>query len=131
VTTNDADPPAPSGDSQVHAGNAYDDTHSHRGWLLGHFIGPEGSIRHSGDVEVKWGVHAEGEQRSELVDGDERTAVCVLVRGRFCVSFPDREAVVLAREGDYVIWNNVGHTWIAEHDSVTIVIRWPSSAIYS
>jgi hypothetical protein len=120
-----------SGHSRVHAGSAYDDAQSYKGWLLGHFVEPVGSIRNSEDVEVKWGVHRAGEERSEMAGSDERTAICVLLRGRFRLSFPNREDVVLDREGDYVMWSNVGHTWIAEEDTVTIVVRWPSSAVYT
>ena len=45
-----------SSPAQFHAGNAASDGADRRGWLVGHFL-PEGELRKSHDVEVKWGVH--------------------------------------------------------------------------
>ena len=42
-------------------GNAAEDTRDTRGWLVGHFVHPSKGVRRSGDIEVKWGVHAAGE----------------------------------------------------------------------
>jgi hypothetical protein len=39
----------------IYAGSADADAPAYRGWLLGHFM-PPGDIRHSADVEIKWGV---------------------------------------------------------------------------
>jgi hypothetical protein len=45
--------------------------------------------------------------------------------GRFRVDLPDR-SVVLDRPGAYVVFSGAGHSWVAEEDSTTLCIRWPS-----
>ena len=45
-------------------GNAAADGDQYRGWLLGHFIDPDGhGNRHTTDPEVKWGIHPAGQTR--------------------------------------------------------------------
>ncbi|MEU6078569.1 signal peptidase I [Micromonospora sp. NPDC047074] len=112
-------------DDRVYVGNAGVDGATNAGWLLGHFM-PVGDARHSGDVEVKWGVHPAGEARSRWATGERRTALLVLVSGRFRVELPDR-SVVLGEPGDYVVWGRgVDHSWYAERESVVLTVRWPS-----
>ncbi|WP_431977269.1 signal peptidase I [Micromonospora haikouensis] len=113
-------------DDRVYVGKADVDGPREGGWLLGHFM-PEGDPRRSGDVEVKWGVHAAGEARSRWATGERRTALLVLVSGgRFRVELPDR-TVLLAEPGDYVVWGRgVDHSWYAERESVLLTVRWPS-----
>jgi hypothetical protein len=113
----------------IYTGSAPKDAPDNRGWLLGHFMSP-GDIRHSTDVEIKWGVHARGDRRAQWVTGEIRTAVIVLVSGRFRIDFPDR-SVVLAERGDYVVFKGVGHSWLAEEESVIVGIRWPSVPGYA
>jgi len=110
---------------QVRSGNAYEDAAVHRGWILGHFVEPDDDVRHSEHVEVKWDVHRSGERRAGWVEAEERTAMCVLFSGRIRIEFPDRE-VTLARQGVYVVWDKVPHTWEVEEDCVAVVVRWPS-----
>lgn len=119
---------APMAES-IHVGNAGADTSETRGWLLGHFR-PGQDARHSEDVEVKWAVHAHGERRAEWVEGEKRSALVLLVSGRFRIDLPGR-SVVLAEQGDYVVFHQVGHSWHAEEDSVVVVIRWPSIPGYT
>lgn len=46
--------------------------------------------------------------------GEERTALLVLVSGRFRVELPGRR-VLLAQQGDYVVWGRgVDHSRFAE-----------------
>ncbi|MFE1046708.1 signal peptidase I [Streptomyces olivaceus] len=117
-------------DDGVYAGNAGEDSATGRGWLLGHFR-EEGDPRHSDAVEVKWGVHPRGERRAQWVEGEVRTALLVLVSGRFRVEFP-RRSVLLERQGDYVVWGRgVDHSWFAEDDSVVMTLRWPSVTGYA
>ncbi|MBQ1073229.1 signal peptidase I [Micromonospora sp. C31] len=112
-------------DDRVYVGNAGVDGATNAGWLLGHFM-PSGDPRHSADVEVKWGVHPAGEARSRWATGERRTALLVLVSGRFRVELPDR-TVVLGEPGDYVLWGRgVDHSWYAERESVVLTVRWPS-----
>jgi mannose-6-phosphate isomerase-like protein (cupin superfamily) len=112
-------------DGYVYVGNAAEDGAPHNGWLLGHFKDPS-DPHHSEDVEIKWGVHPAGDRRAQWVRGEERTALLVLVSGRFRMEFPDR-SVTLHRPGDYVVWGKgVDHSWEAEQDSVEVTVRWPS-----
>ncbi|MFD6872987.1 MULTISPECIES: signal peptidase I [unclassified Streptomyces] len=113
----------------MHTGKAGPDAATDRGWILGHFK-PPGDPRHSEDVEIKWGVHPKGEERERWVTGERRTALQVLISGRFRLDFPGR-TVVLAEQGDYVVWGRgVDHSWYAEEDSVVLTVRWPSVAGY-
>ncbi|MFE3514638.1 signal peptidase I [Streptomyces sp. NPDC059166] len=112
-------------DDGVYVGHAGTDAALDKGWLLGHFKDPA-DPRHSEALEIKWGVHPPGEERAEWVRGEERTALLVLVGGRFRMRFPGRD-VLLARQGDYVVWGRgVDHSWCAEEASVVLTVRWPS-----
>lgn len=112
-------------DGGIYVGNANKDGAEDGGWILGHFR-PAGDPRHSDDVEIKWGVHARGDRRAVWVRGEERTALLVLVSGRFRLEFPGRD-VVLREQGDYVMWGRgIDHSWYAEEDSVVLTVRWPS-----
>jgi mannose-6-phosphate isomerase-like protein (cupin superfamily) len=110
---------------QIYVGNAGLDAAGDHGWLLGHFK-PPGDPRHSDDVEIKWGVHPPGDARLEWVKGEERTALLILISGRFRVELPGR-SVLLAEPGDYVVWGKgVDHSWRAEEASTVMTVRWPS-----
>ena len=108
----------------IYSGYADTDAAAHRGWLVGHFM-PPGDPRHTGDVEIKWGVHPRGEKRADWVTADPRTGAFILVSGRFRIDLPDR-SVVLDRPGAYLAFQGVGHSWEAEEDSVMLAVRWPS-----
>ncbi|MFI6322607.1 signal peptidase I [Nonomuraea sp. NPDC050556] len=109
----------------MYVGNANVDAPGDAGWLLGHFK-PVDDVRHSEDVEIKWGVHKRGDERAQWVRGERRTALLLLVSGRFRVELPDRD-VILSEQGDYVVWGQgVDHSWYAEEDSVVMTVRWPS-----
>ena len=111
-------------------GKAGPDAASDRGWLLGHFK-PVGDLRHSEDVEIKWGVHRKGERRARWTEGEKRTALLVLISGRFRLEFPEG-SVVLSEQGDYVVWGpGVDHSWEAEEESVVMTVRWPSIPGYA
>lgn len=114
----------------VYVGNAGKDAALDRGWLLGHFKGAD-APRHSSAVEIKWGVHPCGDERAEWVRGEERTALLVLISGRFRVEFPGR-SVLLEQQGDYVVWGHgIDHSWFAEEESVVLTVRWPSVPGYA
>ncbi len=112
-----------------YVGNAETDARENRGWLLGHFR-PGGDARHSDDVEVRWAIHAQGDRRSQWVEDEQRSAMILLVSGRFRVELPGRH-VVLAKQGDYVVFHRLSHSWYAEQASVVVGIRWPSVPGYS
>ena len=114
----------------VYVGKAGKDAALDRGWLLGHFKEHD-DPRHSDAVEVKWGVHPRGEQRTQWVKGEVRTALLVLITGRFRMEFPGR-SVLLEEQGDYVVWGQgVDHSWVAEDESVVLTVRWPSVSGYA
>ncbi|MGW3145842.1 signal peptidase I [Streptomyces sp. NPDC001177] len=110
-----------------YVGNANDDADQHRGWLLGHFIDPEkATVRQTGALEVKWGIHPAGQQRPQWVSDDQRTAMLLLVSGRFRLDL-NVGSVTLEKQGDYVVWGpGIDHSWQAEEDSVVVTVRWPS-----
>jgi hypothetical protein len=112
-----------------YVGNAGTDAHVDRGWLLGHFR-PAGDARHSDDVEIKWGIHPAGDQRPQWVRDEKRSALVLLISGRFQVELP-RRSVLLAQQGDYVVFHNLSHSCHAKEDSVVLVIRWPSVPGYA
>ncbi|WP_053641476.1 MULTISPECIES: signal peptidase I [unclassified Streptomyces] len=113
---------------RVYKGNAGKDALDDQGWLLGWFK-PSDDVRHSTDVEVKWGVHPRGDQRSIWVTGEERECLLVLVSGKFRVQFHEEDGgdTLLEEPGDYVVWGRgVDHSWTAEEESVVMTVRWPS-----
>jgi quercetin dioxygenase-like cupin family protein len=110
-----------------YAGNAGDDAEKHRGWLLGHFIEPDGAlVRSTEALEIKWGTHPAGQQREGWTSGEDRSTLVILVSGRFRVDLAVG-TTTLARQGDYITWGpGIDHSWQAERDSVVLTIRWPS-----
>ncbi|MFB4318162.1 signal peptidase I [Actinomadura sp. 21ATH] len=115
---------------EVYVGKAAADAALDRGWLLGHFK-PAGDARHSDDVEIKWGTHPPGDRRAEWAVNEKRTALLVLISGRFRVEIPGR-SVLLSEQGDYIVWGpGVDHSWYAEEESVVLTVRWPSIPGYA
>lgn len=114
---------------KIHVGSAPADAPANRGWLLGHFM-PRDDLRHSEAVEIKWGAHPRGDHRAQWVTGEVRTALILLVSGRFRVDFRDR-SVLLAQPGDYVVFDGVDHSWHSEEESVVLGVRWPSVPGYA
>lgn len=114
-----------------HSHAAIDGQHT-RGWFVGHFIDLDAGVRHTADVELKWGVHPAGETRTEWAADPARTTLSVLVSGHFSVYLDDgtTEAPAnaeLTRQGDYVIFGpGINHTWRAHADTVILTVRWPS-----
>lgn len=108
-------------------GNAAEDTKDDRGWLLGHFVDPSAGVRHSKDVEVKWGVHPAGDKRAGWTSDDHRTTLLLLVQGEFRIDLTEGSRV-LAEQGDYALWGpGIDHSWEALAPSVVITVRWPSA----
>lgn len=111
-----------------YTGNANTDADAHRGWLLGHFIKPDGDVRATEAVEVKWGIHPAGQERPDgWSTGETRSTVVILVSGRFQIDLTGDGGAVLAEQGDYVVWGpGTDHTWRAREDSTVVTVRWPS-----
>ncbi|MCC6312776.1 MAG: signal peptidase I [Thermomicrobiales bacterium] len=98
---------------------------AHHGWFVGHFMNECPPLQ-SDAVEVKWSVYTGGEERAGWVANRVATTLAVLVRGRFRLLFPDREAA-LQNEGDFVSWGpHVPHSWCADGPAVVLTVRWPS-----
>jgi hypothetical protein len=109
-----------------HGGNAEEDGRETRGWILGHFIDPAEGVRSSKDVEVKWGIHSQGDKRPGWTAGDQRTTLVFLVGGNFKIDLTE-DSVTLDRQGDYVVWGpGIDHSWEAVTESVVVTVRWPS-----
>ena len=112
--------------ANIKTGNAATDSKETRGWFVGHFIDESLGLCHSDDVEIKWGVHKAGEERGEWMTGETRTALCILISGKFVAEFRDK-TVTLEKPGDYVMWGkDVDHQWRVPEDTVTVTVRWPS-----
>ena len=109
-------------------GNAHLEGEGRGGWFVGHFVTPTDDPRSNSILEVKWCVYKAGESRTQWARNVEATTVSILVKGQFRLQFPDRD-VLLACEGDYVLWSpGVPHCWLAESDSTIVTIRWPSKS---
>jgi hypothetical protein len=46
------------------------------------------------------------------------------------VQLPGRD-VLLAEQGDYVVFHGVDHSWEAEQESIVLAVRWPSIPGYA
>jgi hypothetical protein len=112
----------------VAVGNAADEGAPRGGWFIGHFIDTALGLRHSAEVEVKWGAHRAGETKSADGANDTATTLSILVSGRFLLEFPDTgETARLERPGDYALWpRGRWHRWTVLEDAVILTVRWPS-----
>jgi len=112
----------------VHVGNAAADGAAYRGWFVGHFVAPEAAGRASDEVEVKWGVHHQGEVRGAWAISRRATSLSLLVQGAIRLEFSGGREALLAQPGDYAIWPpGVAHRWRIEAEPTIIVtVRWPS-----
>src|SRR5216683_7708007 len=68
-------------------GNAVADQVRGSGWFVGQFVAAELGLRHQTDVEVKWGIHPDGEKRSHAWASEHATTISVLIRGCLKVTF--------------------------------------------
>lgn len=108
------------------SGNAADASKATRGWFLGQFMPGESNPHRSTDLEIKWYVHAKGEEREQWSPAGAARTLNVLIRGHFVLRFPDRE-VALAKEGDYVLFGpGVAHSFRSVAESLVLTVRWPS-----
>jgi hypothetical protein len=111
-------------------GNAVEDGQSNgpKGWFIGHFVEQSSGLRHSAEVEVKWGVHEAGDRKTSLRTNEHGTTLTLLVSGRFQIGFPElRVEFELDRPGDYVLFAaGVAHTWRALSACTVLTVRWPS-----
>jgi hypothetical protein len=116
-----------------YVGHAAADQVRDSGWFVGQFVPPELGLRHQTAIEIKWGLHPDGDKRPRPWAHDSGTTISVLIRGILHVSFYTAEPpaiVTLAREGDYVIYGpNVVHSWEAVGETLVLSLRFPSVEI--
>src|SRR5437660_8862111 len=121
TTGNGAERMGMSENGAFYYGNAITDQVRDSGWFVGQFVPTALGLRHQDDVEVKWGIHPDGEKRPQPWANQHGTTISVLIRGCLCVTFHVGETpqtITLEKEGDYVIfapktmhsWEAIGHT---------------------
>src|SRR5690348_156564 len=119
-----------AGSAGVYFGNAIADQVRRSGWFIGQFVPPALGLRHQTDVEIKWGVHPDGERRSHAWASSHATTISILIHGHLRVSFHSADTprtVSLKQEGDYVIFEpDTVHSWEAVGDTLVVSIRFPS-----
>jgi len=115
-------------------GNAIVDQVRDSGWFVGQFVPPASGLRHQADVEVKWGVHPDGEKRPQPWANGHATTISVLIRGTLRVTFhigATRQIVTMQKEGDYIIFApDAVHSWEAIGDTVVLSVRFPSVEVW-
>ena len=114
-------------------GNAALDQIRNTGWFLGQFVPTELGLRHQTAVELKWGIHPDGEKRAKPWANGNATTVSILIRGSLRVSFhvgANPKMVTLAKQGDYIVFGpEVVHSWEAIGDTLVLSVRFPSVEI--
>ena len=113
-----------------YVGNAAIDQVHDTGWFLGQFIPVELGLRHQSDVELKWGIHPDGEKRAHPWAHGNGTTVSILIRGSLRVAFHiggNPQIVTLEKQGDYIVFGpHVVHSWEAVGDTLVLSVRFPS-----
>jgi hypothetical protein len=128
--------------SDITYGNAKTDGERFRFWFVGRidkwcrennipFNREKFGLRHTRDIEIKWGVYKKEDVRDSWAACSDKIAMSILIRGDFTFYFrePDGHGDVrevrLRNEGDYVIWReDVEHTWKMFKDSEIVTLRW-------
>jgi hypothetical protein len=117
-------------DRSFYFGNAALDQVRNTGWFIGQFVPAELGLRHQTEVELKWGIHQDGERRRYPYAQGHATTVAILIRGALLVEFysgPRLQVVRLQKEGDYVIYGpEIVHSWEAIGDTLVLTVRFPS-----
>jgi hypothetical protein len=117
-------------DGSFYFGNAAFDQVRGTGWFIGQFVPAELGQRHQTAVELKWGIHPDGEKRLQPWARGHATTIAILVRGALRIEFhssPTSKVVTLQREGDYVVYGpTVMHSWEAIGDTLVLTVRFPS-----
>jgi hypothetical protein len=115
-------------------GNAITDQIRGSGWFVGQFVSSEAGLRHQTDVEVKWGIHPDGEKRPQAWASGHATTISVLIRGNLRVTFHSGDTpqlVSMEKEGDYIIFApDTVHSWEAIGDTVVLSVRFPSVEVW-
>ena len=116
-------------------GNAKADQVRGSGWFVGQFVPAELGLRHQTDVELKWGIHPDGEKRPQPWANRNGTTISVLIQGCLRVTFHGDgkyEEVTLQTKGDYVAFGpEVVHSWEVVGDTIVLSVRFPSVEVGS
>jgi quercetin dioxygenase-like cupin family protein len=100
-----------------------------RGWIVGHFVKTQPSLRATDELEIKWGEHDAG-KFTEWKSQPGKKTITLLVSGKMLVQFRSgkkNDNFTLSTPGDFVIWDdNRKHRWKAITKTIVISIRWPS-----
>jgi hypothetical protein len=115
----------------VYLGNAKVDQVRGTGWFVGQFIPAALGARHQTSVELKWGVHRDGEWRSRGPEAvADATTISILIRGSLRAVFEiegTQQVMTMEKEGDYIIFGpGVVHSWEATGDTLVVSVRFPS-----
>ncbi len=117
-------------DRSFYFGNAASDQVRGTGWFVGQFIPAELGLRHQTGVELKWGIHLDGEKRVHPWAQGHGTTISVLIRGALRVEFhtgTKLQVVTMQRQGDYVVYGpRVVHSWEAIGYTIVLTVRFPS-----
>ena len=115
-------------------GNAIVDQVRDSGWFIGQFVPAALGLRHQTGVEIKWGIHPDGETRPEPWATGHGTTISVLIHGCLRVTFhlgETRRIVVLEKEGDYIVFGpQTVHSWEAIGHTVVLSVRFPSVEVW-
>jgi hypothetical protein len=116
-------------------GNAQADQMRNSGWFVGQFVPPELGLRRQTDVELKWGIHPDGDKRPRPWANQNGTTISVLIEGSLRVTFHidgTQQEVTLKTRGDYVVFGpDVIHSWEAMGDTTVLSVRFPSVEVDS
>src|SRR5689334_20401396 len=119
--------------SSFYQGNAAVDQVRNTGWFVGQFVPAEQGLRHQTEVELKWGVHADGEQRSRPWATGHATTISVLIEGTLKVTLTTRrgvQCVTLKEPGDYLAFGaDVVHSWESVGRTIVLSVRFPSREV--
>jgi hypothetical protein len=126
--------PSMSDDRSFYFGNAIIDQVRDSGWFVGQFVPAVSGLRHQTEVEVKWGIHCDGERRPRPWATGHATTISVLIRGSLRVTFHDNgslQIVTLQKEGDYIVFGPAAmHSWEAIGDTIVLSVRFPSVEVW-
>lgn len=110
-------------------GNAEADQVRGTGWFVGQFVPADFGLRHQTDVELKRGVHPDGEKRPRAWANQNGTTISVLIEGSLKMTFHvdgEQREVTLRTKGDYVAFGpEVVHSWEAVGDTIVLSVRFP------
>jgi hypothetical protein len=116
-------------------GNAEADQVRGTGWFVGQFVPSQFGLRHQTDIELKWGIHPDGDKRGQPWANRNGTTISVLIEGRLRVTFQidgGQQQVTLQKRGDYVVFGpDVVHSWEAMGDTIILSVRFPSVEVGS